>query len=154
MSLQQLLGEFYSAEGSLQKNVCHVYCVVTCVAKATCDYSSTIRVSFCDFLGGRSECIRHRSRGVNSSSTELNPTRTLSPKWGNSAASCRTDQQTTEATMSDNITKQHLERAVYIYVRQSTLQQVLHNAESGRRQYALKQLYLTHSSPEFLSQAA
>ncbi|MGA2752026.1 MAG: recombinase family protein [Verrucomicrobiota bacterium] len=40
--------------------------------------------------------------------------------------------------MNDKITVQHLERAAYVYIRQSTLQQVRHNVESGRRQYALE----------------
>ena len=35
------------------------------------------------------------------------------------------------------IQKGHLERAAYIYIRQSTLSQVQHNLESQRRQYAL-----------------
>jgi DNA invertase Pin-like site-specific DNA recombinase len=39
--------------------------------------------------------------------------------------------------MSNQITAQHLERVAYIYIRQSTLQQVRHNLESHRRQYAL-----------------
>ncbi|MHC4609950.1 MAG: recombinase family protein [Planctomycetota bacterium] len=34
---------------------------------------------------------------------------------------------------------EHLKRDAYLYVRQSTLQQVLHNTESTQRQYALKQ---------------
>ena len=40
--------------------------------------------------------------------------------------------------MSDKISSQHLERAAYVYIRQSTLQQVRNNLESGRRQYALE----------------
>ena len=40
--------------------------------------------------------------------------------------------------MSDKITQRHLERAAYVYIRQSTLQQVRNNLESGRRQYALE----------------
>jgi len=35
------------------------------------------------------------------------------------------------------ITKHHLERTAYIYIRQSTVTQVQHNVESTRRQYAL-----------------
>ena len=35
------------------------------------------------------------------------------------------------------IQKQHLDRAAYIYVRQSSLSQVEQNLESQRRQYAL-----------------
>lgn len=40
--------------------------------------------------------------------------------------------------MSDKITSRHLERAAYVYIRQSTLQQVKNNLESKRRQYALQ----------------
>jgi DNA invertase Pin-like site-specific DNA recombinase len=40
--------------------------------------------------------------------------------------------------MKDKISTQHLERAAYVYVRQSTLHQVRHNVESHRRQYALR----------------
>ncbi|MBC8280871.1 MAG: recombinase family protein [Chloroflexi bacterium] len=40
--------------------------------------------------------------------------------------------------MSDKINSQHLERAAYVYIRQSTLQQVRNNLESSRRQYALE----------------
>src|SRR5690606_5369364 len=39
--------------------------------------------------------------------------------------------------MSDKITTAHLERSAFIYIRQSTLQQVQNNVESNRRQYAL-----------------
>lgn len=41
--------------------------------------------------------------------------------------------------MNDKITEAHLERAAYVYIRQSTLQQVHHNVESHRRQYALRE---------------
>jgi DNA invertase Pin-like site-specific DNA recombinase len=37
------------------------------------------------------------------------------------------------------ITGAHLERSAFIYVRQSTLRQVMSNTESTERQYALKQ---------------
>jgi excisionase family DNA binding protein len=40
--------------------------------------------------------------------------------------------------MSDKITARHLERAAFVYIRQSTLHQVRNNLESGRLQYALK----------------
>ena len=33
----------------------------------------------------------------------------------------------------------HLKRSAYLYIRQSTPRQVLENAESGKRQYALRQ---------------
>ena len=34
---------------------------------------------------------------------------------------------------------EHLKRDAYLYIRQSTPRQVLENAESGKRQYALRQ---------------
>ncbi len=37
------------------------------------------------------------------------------------------------------VTRSHLARSAYLYVRQSTLRQVLTNTESGARQYALRQ---------------
>jgi DNA invertase Pin-like site-specific DNA recombinase len=40
--------------------------------------------------------------------------------------------------MSDKITAAHLTKAAYVYIRQSTMQQVRHNLESHRRQYALQ----------------
>ena len=40
--------------------------------------------------------------------------------------------------MNDKIGAKHLERAAYVYIRQSTLQQVRQNLESSRRQYALQ----------------
>jgi len=39
--------------------------------------------------------------------------------------------------MNEKITGKHLERAAYVYIRQSTLHQVRNNLESGRLQYAL-----------------
>jgi DNA invertase Pin-like site-specific DNA recombinase len=41
--------------------------------------------------------------------------------------------------MNDKINEAHLGRSAYIYIRQSTLQQVQHNVESNRRQYALRE---------------
>ena len=40
--------------------------------------------------------------------------------------------------MTDKISVKQLDRAAFIYIRQSTLQQVRHNVESHRRQYALQ----------------
>lgn len=40
---------------------------------------------------------------------------------------------------SSKVTAAHLARDAYLYVRQSTLQQVIHNTESTQRQYALRQ---------------
>src|SRR5688500_18201298 len=42
-------------------------------------------------------------------------------------------------TLESKVTTQHLQRAAYLYVRQSTLRQVLENTESTQRQYALRQ---------------
>jgi len=40
--------------------------------------------------------------------------------------------------MNDKISQAHLQRAAYVYIRQSTLQQVRQNVESSRRQYQLQ----------------
>lgn len=40
--------------------------------------------------------------------------------------------------MTDKINEGHLSRKAFVYIRQSTLQQVRNNTESGRRQYALE----------------
>lgn len=40
--------------------------------------------------------------------------------------------------MTDKIQERHWSRAAFVYIRQSTLQQVRNNTESGRRQYALE----------------
>ena len=42
-------------------------------------------------------------------------------------------------TAGHKVTAAHLSRGAYLYVRQSTLRQVLTNTESGVRQYALRQ---------------
>ena len=39
----------------------------------------------------------------------------------------------------EKVTARHLRRNAYLYIRQSTLRQVLENTESTRRQYALRQ---------------
>jgi DNA invertase Pin-like site-specific DNA recombinase len=41
--------------------------------------------------------------------------------------------------MIDKINERHLSRSAFVYIRQSTLQQVRNNTESGRRQYALEE---------------
>jgi len=43
------------------------------------------------------------------------------------------------ADVQQKVTTTHLQRAAYLYVRQSTLRQVLENTESTKRQYALKE---------------
>ncbi len=43
------------------------------------------------------------------------------------------------AALASKVTTEHLERTAYLYVRQSTLRQVLENTESTERQYALRQ---------------
>ncbi len=40
---------------------------------------------------------------------------------------------------ASKVTGSHLARGAYLYVRQSSLRQVVHNTESGQRQYALRQ---------------
>ena len=40
---------------------------------------------------------------------------------------------------ASKVTASHLARTAYLYVRQSTLRQVLNNTESTQRQYALRQ---------------
>jgi DNA invertase Pin-like site-specific DNA recombinase len=42
-------------------------------------------------------------------------------------------------TVASKVTAEHLQRTAYLYVRQSTLRQVLENTESTQRQYALRQ---------------
>jgi DNA invertase Pin-like site-specific DNA recombinase len=42
-------------------------------------------------------------------------------------------------TIASKVTAEHLARAAYLYVRQSTLRQVKDNTESAQRQYALRQ---------------
>ena len=42
-------------------------------------------------------------------------------------------------SMPEKVQASHLKRDAYLYVRQSTLQQVLENTESTERQYALRQ---------------
>ena len=41
--------------------------------------------------------------------------------------------------MHHKITATHLQRQAYLYVRQSTLRQVLENTESTKRQYVLRE---------------
>ena len=43
------------------------------------------------------------------------------------------------AAAASKVTASHLARTAYLYVRQSTLRQVVGNTESGQRQYALRQ---------------
>lgn len=43
------------------------------------------------------------------------------------------------AAVASKVTASHLARTAYLYVRQSTLRQVVSNTESGQRQYALRQ---------------
>ena len=42
-------------------------------------------------------------------------------------------------TVAGKVTAAHLARTAYLYVRQSSLRQVMHNTESTERQYALRQ---------------
>jgi hypothetical protein len=45
------------------------------------------------------------------------------------------------------VTAAHLDRTAYLYVRQSTLRQVLENTESAERQYALRQRAVALGTP-------
>ena len=49
--------------------------------------------------------------------------------------------------MHQKITARHLSRKAYLYVRQSTLRQVLENTESTKRQYALRERALALGWP-------
>src|ERR1051326_8576504 len=46
------------------------------------------------------------------------------------------------------VSAEHLKRAAYLYIRQSTLRQVLENTESTQRQYALRRRALVLGWPE------
>ena len=46
------------------------------------------------------------------------------------------------------VTQQHLQRLAYLYIRQSTLRQVIENTESTKRQYALRQRAIALGWPE------
>ena len=46
------------------------------------------------------------------------------------------------------VTADHLQRAAYLYIRQSTLRQVLENTESTKRQYALRRRAVALGWPE------
>jgi hypothetical protein len=50
------------------------------------------------------------------------------------------ERQRTENIMNESLKvhAHHLERAAYLYVRQSSMRQVLENVESAKRQYALR----------------
>jgi len=49
---------------------------------------------------------------------------------------------------SSKITPEHLRKNAYLYIRQSTLHQVLENTESTRRQYELRQRAVALGWPE------
>ena len=44
-----------------------------------------------------------------------------------------------ENSRTQKVTRRHLERDAYLYVRQSTIRQVFENVESTKRQYALRE---------------
>ncbi len=46
------------------------------------------------------------------------------------------------------VSSSHLQRAAYLYIRQSTLRQVIENTESTERQYALRRRAVTLGWPE------
>ena len=47
----------------------------------------------------------------------------------------------------NKVTASHLQRAAYLYIRQSTLRQVFENTESTQRQYALRRRAVTLGWP-------
>ena len=49
---------------------------------------------------------------------------------------------------SQKVTADHLRRDAYLYIRQSTLRQVLENSESTKRQYALRQRAIALGWPD------
>lgn len=51
-------------------------------------------------------------------------------------------------TYNGKVTVEHLRRNAYLYVRQSTLQQVMENTESTRRQYDLRRRAVALGWPE------
>src|SRR6266567_9336534 len=51
-------------------------------------------------------------------------------------------------SVESKVTSQHLQRAAYLYIRQSTLRQVLENTESTQRQYALRRRAVALGWPE------
>ena len=61
--------------------------------------------------------------------------------WTQMALSVRSSEYyvMTRPPVAEKVTPRHLRRAAYLYVRQSTLRQVLENTESTHRQYALRQ---------------
>src|ERR1700677_2419209 len=50
-------------------------------------------------------------------------------------------------TVQQKVTASHLARKAYLYVRQSTLRQVIENTESTKRQYALREKALALGWP-------
>ena len=59
----------------------------------------------------------------------------------------RTPEPRTSAAITSKITPRHLDRLAIVYVRQSTMQQVLHNQESTRGQYNLVDRAITLGWP-------
>ena len=58
---------------------------------------------------------------------------------GNGPKKCKGANSNMSEQSNSKITSGHLERNAYLYVRQSTLRQVVENSESTKRQYGLKQ---------------
>ncbi len=49
---------------------------------------------------------------------------------------------------ASKVTSEHLARTAFLYIRQSSLRQVLHNTESTQRQYALRQVRSRLAGPQ------
>ena len=68
--------------------------------------------------------------------------------WPRMALASRSGVPPVTAEVQQKITARHLARNAYLYIRQSTLHQVLENTESTRRQYELRQRALALGWPE------
>jgi len=51
------------------------------------------------------------------------------------------------ADVATKVSPDHLGRLAYLYVRQSTLRQVVENSESAERQYALRERWSRSAGP-------
>lgn len=66
-----------------------------------------------------------------------------------SADDCATSPpHSTVMNAESKVSSEHLQRAAYLYIRQSTLRQVLENTESTQRQYALRRRAVTLGWPD------
>jgi hypothetical protein len=85
----------------------------------------------------RSARQRYLGAGVRGRKS-LDSFRQLLATGSDSAAGKHGFESFEENPMNSKITAGHLKRTAYLYIRQSTLRQVLENTESTQRQYALR----------------